>query len=628
MTSAQAAMLENALRRASTETGIRDPLDPRLRSARLILARELVAPAESGPGSSAYRLHSAVGFRGLAELHWRYTPFAQSAPAVDEAEAEGIRVFSARVPRRLGDAARFATVEGRGRRLAAARYELTGIQPEHKEGLETIERFRQPALVRLDPAAGGAPVFGAVAGIATAGEITTLDFEVTSGTILPDRATVRLFAAQPVLDEAIDPEGPMEGRLFVPLPGGHAEVFGWWLQTRSAQQAVSSHSPGRRPFLFWDAPPTTEPRAPCGVRVIAPVESGPAYALDPRFHHDWLPTEVNTVHEAEHNPRTVVGWEPYDAVELVGIEVEREERLVDPDEIMLLSAPDLSAWEAVTSIDALPDSKFLESRWIAALATWMGGDRIEAPDTPAAVPILIAASATRRLDASAGLKVVNLPGAPGRAAFIDYFRQAGNGSLAMDGNYEYRYRLVAYIDVGGEDDRFRFLRGRPSGWSDWIRPEPTGAILQPGPQSANEEERATPAVVLEFVPTTIAGQSASLDTAGGWFYRMVVKRELPVSMPSQEGATLKPQWMEVGAPLVLRPDGGFGRVADLRLERSAVDEPLNVKYVISARQVITTPAGRERLVRVLPDLVLAMVIRPSTDPDAREVVLGQLITLI
>src|SRR5205807_3649227 len=73
------------------------PIYPRLAAARRLLAVELQSK-DSGPTS--YRHHSTIGFRGFAQLQWRYTPFALTAPTLDEAEAERVRIFSVRVDRK------------------------------------------------------------------------------------------------------------------------------------------------------------------------------------------------------------------------------------------------------------------------------------------------------------------------------------------------------------------------------------------------------------------------------------------------------------------------------------------------------------------------------------------------
>jgi hypothetical protein len=619
LTSAQAAMLEAALERTAVEAGIADPIhDPRLRDARLILGRELVSPGSDG---KSYRQNLTIGFRGLVELQWRYSPFTVQAPREDEAEAEKVRIFSVRVPLEAKAAAHYATVRAKGT-LSGGIYTLSGIAPEQQAGIETVEKFRQPALVRIETTAGDPPLFGTLTEIATTGGTTKIRVVLSDGTA-PAEATISLYAAQPFADREIASfDAISDETMFLPVGGGHTERFAWWVQTLSAQEVVSGHSGARRPFFLLDGPPTTEPESPIDFAVNLPAASSAAFALDPTADRKWLPAAVATDHQAQHDPRTIVSWQAYDLAELVGIEIEREERLVEREAFRFAAfALDVTPWQAIKAIDQLADDALIDPRWVAAIRdNWLLGAVVDVPDLDASgtKAILIPASAERPLSGVAGVKLV-----ASRPAFIDYFRNAGDDNSAMDGNYEYRYRICSWIDVLPDrpphvDREFRFLRSRLTTWTDWILPEPGEASIRPDAGiNLTLHDKDTPAVTFRFAASSSAlrGLAAPGD---GWFYRIVVKRLLDFSLPSTELTDLAPAWREVGAPLIVQASGSAVEVSDLLIERPEVDLPVSVSYRISARQLVVTPLGQERLVRTLDDEKITVTIPPPPDPAGRE----------
>lgn len=622
LTAAQAAMIETALERTAAQAGIADPLhDPRLAGARRLLAVELQSE-DSGPTS--YRQHPAIGFRGLTELQWRYTPFAVSPPGLDEAEAERVRIFSVRVSDDAAAAARFATVLANGT-LQSGVYTLPNIPAAQKDGLATIAVFRQPALVRIQ-AGQQPPIFGALTEITVNGATAKIRVDA-GGVSLPASATIGLYVAQPLLDAPIErADVATNTTIFLPFGGGRAEHVGYWLQTSSAQEVVSGHSKARRPFFIVEGLPTVEPEAPLAVRVSHPAKSAPEWALDPNTEREWMPNGVTTPNAAQHDPRIVIAWNAYPASDRIGIEIEREERLVEQDNPLLRLALDaVSPWEAIKNIDMLADDLPLRAEWIAAIRnTWLLGTVVEIPDEDRGntTGILIPAS-LRPLSGTSGLRRVTLPGAPdAQPAFIDYFRLVNNGALVMDGNYEYRYRLRAYIDVlngapsGGNVD-FRFLRSAPTAWSEWILPEPSSASVTNDPPTFTNLASASPAICLLFTPAAAKSRIVE-QPPDGWLYRVVIKRLLDFALPSSEATSLDAEWREVGGPVVVRPEGGEVPVLDATIERPDVDRIARVRYRLTVRQIVMTPSGRERLVRVLDKREVRIDVPPPADPEGDE----------
>ncbi len=623
LTIAQAAMLEAALERAATESGIVDVVgDPRLRDARRILAGELVAAPDDG---RAYRQNLTVGFRGLAGLRWQYTPFAATPPSKDEAEAEKVRVHAVRVPQDDAAADRYATVRAAGRRSGDT-WTLSAIAAQHQAGLDAIEQFQQPALVRVT--AQGNVVYGVVSELKTQDGGIRLKVAGTGAAPLPEEAEIALFAAQPMLDRSVDTVGArVEETIYLPVGGGHAEIFGYWLQTISAQERVSGYA--ATPFFFFAATPTIEPEPPLAFRVNLPANSTDDFALDPVVHRDWLPREIGAIDLARHNPRVVVSWNAYDPDDEIGIEVEREERLVERQmETRDLLTVAISPWEAIKAIDKLADGALLHPDWIGAIrGGWLLGEAVDvsAVDRGEVTALLIPVSVTRPLSGAEGLKVVRIPGVEtAQPAFIDYFRQAGNTGLAMDGNYEYRYRLRAYIDVLNPlppdvEPGSRILRSQATPWSEWILPEPTGASLVPDAAVVlTDNPQDTPAVRLQVDSGAAPFLARDAGPTDGWFYRVTVRRVLEFALPSTEQTKLEPRWKEIGMPLVVLPGSPTVEMTDSQIERAEVDQPVTVKYQITARQLVVTPSRRERLVRTLDDVTVTIVIPPPADPEGKE----------
>jgi hypothetical protein len=100
------------------------------------------------------------------------------------------------------------------------------------------------------------------------------------------------------------------------------------------------------------------------------------------------------------------------------------------------------------------------------------------------------------------------------------------------------------------------------------------------------------------------------QTEAGWFCRVTVKRLLRFSLASSEGAATAPGWVEVAEPAVLRPGQVAAGFADVRIDRPELNGTATVEYAIEARQIVLTPDGRERLVRVLQETRVSVTIPP------------------
>lgn len=618
VTLGQAAMLEAALERTAE---LVDPLhNVALRDARLILARELRKDAAKEDGR-AYRQNMMIGFRGVVELRWRYSPLTSKAPRRDESEAEKLRVFCVRVPRDTALASRYAALRAEGN-LSEGLYELTGVAADHPV-IVVLAAFHQPALVRIEPSSGGPALYGGLTDLKMVGSRVQLRVVVENGD-LPKAVTISLFLAQPVCDWMIDAErGDVEESMFLPVGGGQSEVFGWWLQTSSVQGVVSGHRRERRPFFFSHEMRTIEPEIPVGFTVNLPARSEAAYAADPKMHEPWLPTEIanGSAHQAQHSPRVLVGWNAYPAEEGAGIEIEREERLVEQESgPRSLDGRDTAAWEAARAIDQMTDDALIMPAWVTAIrSSWLLGRAVEVPgDAGGPNSVFILADVKQPLSGSQGLKLLD-----GRPVFIDYFRRAKDKQAAMDGNWEYRYRIRAWLDVLVDarpdvDPDSRILRGSPTPWSEWILPEPGEATLVVDPAHRHKpHDRDTPAVTFSLTAVG-SGFRELVSPKEGWFYRVVIKRRLEFFLPSTEQTIAEPGWREVGTSLVVPPDGTTVEVADLRIGRSEVDRPVTLTYQISANQLIITPSGRERLVRVLAKQEFPVTILPPPNPEGNE----------
>lgn len=619
LTLGQAAMLAAALERTA---GLVDPLhNAALRDTRKILARELRKDAKED--GRAYRRNMTIGFRGVIELRWRYQPWSVVAPRRDESEAEKVRVFSVRVPRDIARARRHAALSAEGR-LSGGWYELNGVDVNHPV-VEALVTFHQPALVRIEPSSGGPVLDAGLEEITTVGPRVRLRVAVDDGG-LPTAATISVFLAQPVCDRAIDAErGEVEDSFFLPIGGGQSEVFGWWLQTISAQGVISGHRRERRPFHVSYEVGTIEPEIPVGFTTNLPARSEAAYAADPQVHAPWLPTDIaqGSAHLAQHNARVVVGWNAYlvEDGETVGIEIEREERLVEHESgPQALASKDTAVWEAAREINQMTDEALLEPAWVRTLrSSWLLGRVVEVPgDAGEPSSVVIPADIERPLPGSRGMKLVD-----GRPAFIDYFRRADDKHAAMDGNWEYRYRIRAWLDLlagaaPDVDPGSRILRGSSTPWSEWILPEPGEAALGAPLLQYKPHGSDTPAVRFSI---TAAGNRffGLVAPKDGWFYRVVIKRRLAFFLPSTEHAIDEPGWREVGTSLVVPPDGTSVEVEDLRIDRAEIDRPVTLNYQISANQLIITPSGRERLVRVLAKQDFSVTIPRPPNPEGKEV---------
>ncbi len=636
LTDAQKAMLEAALDRAVSGRG---DIDEYLEQARLVLSRDFISGSaqESQPD---YRQHASLGFRGLQELAFSYTPNSVAPLRNTESEAERVSVFNVRVPRAVGAARNYATCISKAEFVSRTNdiltYRMIEVPDEATmEAIASICTGVQPSLAVIFPLSMSSGEAEDVAGhagdvIGVSGDArptVNVRFSAAETPATPPPAVeLRFYLSQLLLgEEIVNHESETTYRMYVPAGGGPAELFAWWIGTSSAKGVTSGL--GKAPFIVRRFNPTIMPDAIQQFSASAPLK-GPNYFLNPAQFAKWLPTTLTTPEDAVRLPRLVLSWDYSESDSATYMLIERRQRRLDkPNDRTKTLRSGITPWEAIKEIEALPeldnDSKpsFLQASWVEAIRkNWLIGSIVDVEgDVPQLFPLIgfplndptnpTLPHNTLMLSASRGLGKDTI-GDGKRPAFIDYFQQLGDLDQAMDANYEYSYRAMAFIDLGEQSFgaaeltdplnwQWRYLLSYPTSWTNFRPPETSAIDVRPEELSPQTINSVGPIVRLEFVTastkrTGTRGESELEE----WRYRVIVQRKRDFSIPSSPGARIDAGWEDVGNPVSVWP-GQSVLMDDLDVERDLPESDLSVSYQIRVSQIHARTVEGKRIESVV-----------------------------
>jgi hypothetical protein len=659
LTVGQTAMCDTALLRTQLPTSV-TPDSSDLWAARRILARGFgggpIVPLEQAapPASSSLQAgdpqallqHPTLGFRGLRVLQWQY---ANPSTDAEAQEATGVlfRVYGARAPNDLDLVARFATVSGTGQRIGtpaagqnvAFRFTIVAGSTEAWNtvadlGDENGTGRGRPALVSVYDSTDGNsdPIFVNLISATDSGGQKTIT--VRTAQTLPASATLYLFAAQSLIDVPRDVTVTTYRQL-LPIGGGQDECFAWWLTAVSALGKESVRAKLTPLIHCFDG--TLEPTPPTSVYVVPPSQDDDFLDPGDGKQKPFLPSGL-TLDDAENLPRLVVAWAPTEAS--VELTIERDEQRVAPMGMTSTATFDvaISPWFAIQGLEAAPDDKPLPANLLDAVRNnWLMGAAVEAPGNPSIAAPLIGPKMA--LLGKTGVKQLRVPELATssdtgiRPAFVDYHgaMQSQTPGGVMDSNWQFRYRLRAFRDLGPDlPEAWRYLMSMPTGWSAWQLPETPPLRLVAGTSSWPESaDLMRPTVTFQFTPAPsgAAAVAASTDDDRRWEYRVVVRRVLDVPMPSATGAPADPVWIDVGTPLRFAP-GARVTLTDTEVDRSHPDDKPTLTYSIAiqqfmitgndANQTETLVRGFDRRANSEATKVISIVLQRSSNPDLTE----------
>ena len=584
----QAAMLVAAIARTEGVSAA----DPALRPVLHLLAAELAAGAPTADTRPSLRQHPSVGFRGVQEIHWRYTPCGANA-AEGEAEAVSFRIFAVRVPELAARAEAYATVRARGEQVGPRRVRLSEIQTETDGALAPLVAGAQPALAWIGRGDRD-PVISNVATLRMQDGVAVLETDDDVPDAGGGAVRVLLFAAQPQWDLPVRSlRQPEDYHLLLPVGGGSAEVAGWWVAGLSAQQRLTGSA--RRPCVVRRFGPTIQPLPVVDLRVQVPSDPE-LHRLDPAADRAWLPREVATVEDSRSFPRLVVSWSAADRNRDEIMVILREQKRVrdDDDQAKMFSLAARTAWEVLQEMDRAPEAAVFQRSDLDLISPWLLGRAVDTPGALAsAFPTLIAAS--RGLSALRGVREIPVDTGTGRVrrpCLVDYYRYPTDTdpAAAMDGNWQYRYVLQALVDLAPGNgppppDEWRYLRSAPTLPSESHIPEPPPLEIM----HTEGETVRLPATHPPRVRFRISAVGAGLRAShadlpeGRWFYRIIVTRQLQFVLRTAPDRQTDTPWIEVGAPVEI-VSGGEGEIVDDRIERADARESLKWTYRVHAQQ--------------------------------------------
>ncbi|HJL22380.1 MAG: hypothetical protein CMN29_14190 [Sandaracinus sp.] len=558
----QTAMCESALERSAA-----DPSDPALGVARAMLARDFVEEREG----TDYRQNQTVGFRGLQKLVWSYSPIVDRR-LVDESDAVHFRVDGARIAR----GASAPSLRAEAHHMGDGRYRASWVEGD--DVLTSLVANERLACVRV-MLEGIEVLVGSLANASRSGR--DVEFQITprsADVSWPEQAELHFFVSQPLATIDIKSyQAPTRYEVSLPVGGGPAELFVYWVVSVSAQGVQSSAASS--PAVYLDVRASIAPTPPSSLRAFSPGPTGPA--LDPVEHSAHCPTAIDSEDSARFSPRVVLTWRGL-ADEHLYVEVSREQRQAARVEPPGLSHWVLSPWKALREIEQAAAGARLRAEALDVLRDgWLLGSTVVVDDEQAdARGLLIGAAA--QLSASDGLVTVGEDGTP---AFVDYFRHLPpDRERAMDGNWEYRYQAAFALDLdpsGATPDEWRYLSSRPTGWTDWILARTPPIVASAGPSDLKLVDGIVPPRVRVRVVTTQRNALRHLavadsTVAGRWRYRIVLQRLVELPLSQGEPAFT---WIDVGRPASVLPDDHVGiEIIDDDLERSTPHETLRLRY--------------------------------------------------
>ncbi len=730
---AQKAMIESALVRTKDAHSIVSS------ATRKLLAQDFRFVSQRNEFTrGSYAQHATIGFRGIRKLKWTYKPlrFSESASiSVDESEATVVRVWQVRVEADPRQASSYASARGvpRMTHLQDDIYEchLSPVSgASDLSGIEGLVCKQQPALIRLEPPsnASSTPWYGNVTEVLSysphsacvirdGGEqsppitAVTLRLAMTEKPEnFPDTGVEAwLYLAQPL--SGVDQQIPFNAatakqELAIPVGGGPAEQFAWWVGTISARTTEAAHS--RRAFATQSMLPTIEPYSPQDVRLAAPTDADMHVINPPDPNHpdewenqkQWLPEFLQTYPQLIRiTPHTVLTWRPYIAADRVGLAINRgrQEVLPPSSETLKRALHELPQWDVIKNVEIATDTEKLNPAWIARFIResdgWLLGNVVEHPggetsDSALDQFVPVANLGTNAfLSGASGIKRVWPPARSGvlftadsasslfarenhglsnddvlylhnrggtlpsglsgdapyyvvsatdntfqlsstlggaavvigdngtgthlfhkharHAAFLDYNLETTRES-PMSVDYEYRYELVPYLDLG----RGRYLRGKPSNITHWQRPENTPITVTQLSRSKGEAvDWGNGAYVrLEFATDENSMKMLrQLNEPTSWRYRIIVRRRLPYSLRPTASAKSAIGWEDVGLPISMWPETPLESVSDRNMERfHPDDEIIGLEYQIIVQQFAVFQDMSERPIRKQDhDLVLS-----------------------
>ncbi len=606
VTIGQARMSDAALERTHVDGKPLPPGDPILHPTRAALAAAFTARETSG---TPLRQHPTLGFRGLIDLRWHYVPLSARATsgASPEAEAVRFRVYATRAPQ--DNAEGFATVLGSGQLTGADTYAIT-VTKGDPEGWATIADQQVPTLVRI-LTADLSDMYGYVVDAGTnAGSQRFVRIERRAGETrpLPATAALLLFAAQPISEvDTADFEMESDYRHLLPIGGGDPDVFAWWVVSVSAQGKEASRRDSPAAIELFVG--TLEPQTPAAFQVSPPTDFA-AHRLP--ANSTWVPTDLTTEDDAKFSPRLVLTWAGAPRNSGLSIIVERDERAAASPARARARTHSVSAWQAIQTLEAIPEGADVDVALLKAIAdNWLMGSIVDVEGSPVKVYEHVARDDRRgRIDATDGLKRVpsqepSVAVAPRmRPGVIDYFGRNGNPAVVMDANWEFRYRLRFFTDLGPQlPIEWRFLVSRPTEWSPWLLPETPPLDVRAVKSVKNETDTLkAPQVRFKFVPRQTAVLRAmkafdDLAPQQHWEFRVVVRRR--VNVPLLNAGLTPDVWIDVGGPVHIQGSTAE-ELVDAEIERGWAGDRPQFSYRILVQQflVVETPAGKvEKLVR-------------------------------
>ena len=599
------------------------------------------------------------------------TPVVQASGAYGRAELIAENTYLVEVP---------ADQEGA---LAAVATSRTGGDPKFSVGgRPALVRVDALQVHTKLPGEAGPAVFGAIsnnvsyspyvdgAGRAILRCEIRLNVEENPPAQLPKLASLQIFPARPLWDfEARDLNAEEQHDIVLPVGGGRREVFCWWLGTVSAQERESNNA--RRVSHIRRVFETIEPETPRNFTAFEPFDHllhDIDFPQDPgqrKWLEQFIPEDARTPEAEEAAARVVVAWGLAEDLnsglgDLRGIYMEREWVPVEQLTRLTIASQDRprTEWDVILDISRAQDEYEISETDLELLAKGLlAGHPVQMDDDLGDKSAELQQSGvhleyvprtgdnlTRRLGV-AGMQAVTVPSATEgkheleqRPGFLDLYREnydTGHHKEIMDLRRLYRYRIRTYIDLqefeapGAPDiePRWRYLCSKPTPWTAFVRPglphlDVTLSELNPGNPDVS--------LVLPEVRFEVATELASRDchptirlsaaeSESDWFYRVIIKREVPFVLTSERGAEKPSAWVQVGTPIVIGPTG-CGLIVDDALERDDWDEVVRPRYWISVKQ-FNRPggSGEEQLIRSFEGLLNGGNSIPVRAPRQQEV---------
>ncbi|MER8512911.1 hypothetical protein NKH47_08155 [Mesorhizobium sp. M1060] len=584
LTIGQIAMCESALERV--QWAGKSPAAADLTPARKILAmtttgaRQQSASADPNKPAAKPEQSPTIGFRGMAELSWTYMPMA-SFPEKNRpqaAEAAAFKIYQVRTPLETGQAKQASACRAS---VTVSNAGSVQFQTDVSSVIASIIAGI-PALALLEQANGlclAYSITGATPGASAntaAAQLVPLDGAPLPAAGKPVSMTLHLGHALWIVEQ--NPVAPETNRsLLVPVGGGPQEVFAWWIVPMS--YAGLEARPQDCPSCHWLLQGSIQPPAPADVLATQPTRTKEHLLKNVAKYRSLLPDEVANDVYAASLPRLVINWTPGDKSSDVYLLIERDEQEVTRQHKRFAALVD-SEWDALKAIEGLKDGAGIEKEWLDRIRQgWLAGHAVESE--PAAPDSFRRIGSAMEIPVNDGIVQLTDPTKPYdptmlRPTFIDYYGRNGDNKPAMDGGYEFRYRLRSFRYLGTTQDGPQYLYSRPTAWTDFAIPErPPISVTQRNLVRKVDATLYGPRVTFQLSPALRSGEKNP-----HWFYRALVRRYVEVPMPSvtpvigvREGV-----WIDIGKPALIEWDGTVAEITDVELRREWAGQGLQPKY--------------------------------------------------